>query len=57
MSYDNYEVNLVYEVTPTDFELFPKINEEIKSVYCNLGLWTFYDTYPKAKIEDDSIVH
>ena len=35
-----------YEFSPSQFELFPKVNKVLRTTFCNLGLWNLEDQYP-----------
>lgn len=37
---NNQPTGLQYELTPADFELFPKVDQNYRTTFCNLGFWT-----------------
>ena len=43
---NGYSTNNYYLMTPSHFELYPKIDRFLQESYCNLGFWTLYITFP-----------
>ena len=39
LTVDTYKTKFAYSLAPTDFEMLPKINNELRSSKCNLGIW------------------
>ena len=41
--------NKFYMFTPSQFELFPKVNKIFRATFCNLGIWNIEEQYPNVK--------
>ncbi len=39
LTVDTYKTKFAYSLAPWDFEMLPKINDELRSSKCNLGIW------------------
>lgn len=38
-----YETQYAYQLMPYEFEMIPKVDENIRSTMCYLGLWNLQD--------------
>ena len=46
MNVEGNEKLYYYKFSPSQFELFPKVDTLTRTTYCNLSLWNLADQYP-----------
>ena len=44
---DEYATDAAYSLEPADFEMYPKISIGMENAFCELGLWSLFETFPE----------
>ena len=53
LSVDNYETNFAYQLEPKDFEMLPKIDLDLRTSRCALGLWNLNENRDETSNDVD----